>query len=89
MQSKNLAFVTLTYYFQPYMFPIGLLLLFLKNYIVMGYQVWWSLAILLQGGPWSIWSRTVSFEGFKIGVHYKKFTRDGVTLSQRVCKSVL
>ena len=32
------AFVTLAYYFQPYMFPIGLLLVFLKNYIVMGYQ---------------------------------------------------
>ena len=34
------GFVTLTYYFQPYMFPIGLLLIFLQNYIVMGYQAW-------------------------------------------------
>ena len=33
------VFVTLTYYCQPYMFPIALLLVFLKNYIVMGYQV--------------------------------------------------
>ena len=32
-----LAFMTITYYFQPYMFPIGLLLLFLKNYIIMSY----------------------------------------------------
>ena len=32
-----LAFLTITYYFQPYMFPIGLLLLFLKNYIIMSY----------------------------------------------------
>ena len=42
------AFVTLTYYFQPYMFPIGLLLIFLKNYIVMGYQAWMASLSLLD-----------------------------------------
>ena len=32
------VFVTLTYYCQPYMFPLGLLLVFLKNYAAMGYK---------------------------------------------------
>jgi hypothetical protein len=32
------VFVTLTYYCQPYMFPLGLLFVFLKNYIIMGYR---------------------------------------------------
>ena len=31
------AFLVITYFFQPYMFPIGLLLVFLKNYIIMSY----------------------------------------------------
>ena len=26
--------MTITYYFEPYMFPVGLLLIFLKNYIL-------------------------------------------------------
>ena len=32
-----IAFLIITYFFQPYMFPIGILLVFLKNYIIMGY----------------------------------------------------
>jgi hypothetical protein len=28
------SFMTITYYFEPYMFPVGLLLIFLKNYIL-------------------------------------------------------
>jgi hypothetical protein len=31
-----MAFMTITYYFEPYMFPVGLLLIFLKNYILVG-----------------------------------------------------
>lgn len=31
------SFLTITYFFQPYMITIGLLLLFLKNYLVMSY----------------------------------------------------
>ena len=33
-----ISFLTITYYFQPYMFPVALLLIFLKNYIVMSYM---------------------------------------------------
>ena len=32
-----ISFLTITYYFQPYMFPVALLLIFIKNYIVMSY----------------------------------------------------
>ena len=32
-----ISFMTITYYFQPYMFPVALLLIFIKNYIVMSY----------------------------------------------------
>lgn len=31
------SFLVITYYFQPYMFPIGLLLIFLKNYVITSY----------------------------------------------------
>lgn len=31
------AFMTITYFFQPYMVPIGLLLIFVKNYIITSY----------------------------------------------------
>ena len=33
-----ISFMTITYYFQPYMFPVALLLIFIKNYIVMSYM---------------------------------------------------
>ena len=32
-----ISFLTITYYFEPYMFPVALLLIFIKNYIVMSY----------------------------------------------------
>jgi hypothetical protein len=31
------VFMTITYYFEPYMVPVGLLLIFLKHYLVTSY----------------------------------------------------